>query len=365
MATELYQATCLRVEGDTATVYLSMLYSEAGFHADRSFALMLLVEAARAGDPLAERVSLDEVLDPSWMERHATGFIRDIALEIEDARHASLVITATHPAWVAHVTDRQWSSTAFPSARWYKPCAPIVPGAPDAAGPSDEHTGMMPVPTALWELDDPPPAKLPAVVMVPRYGKASYRVVNELTGVQSRSSLAALAWRPVRLTASGFSNDGVLVLQGSRFQLWMFSAGAGGRLIERYDAIERIGALAWKPGAIPGAKISYATVLERIIPRVIGVRRNGAVTELDLALGPDGRLPVLRDASDIARLSGSRIQAQHVVSFELRAPAAPALPLPDLDALDAAAVRSVFEALPPVATLVVKTKKQGEREPSA
>lgn len=367
MGTDLYLATPIRVVDTTAKIRLAMQYSEAGFHEDRSFALMLLVEAAKDGDAILERVSLSEALDPAWMQQHAAGFIRKVSLKIEGPRFAVLTITTTHPAWISHLPGRQWESRAFSNATSYKRCAAILPESEsNAVVQTGENAGMMLVPTTLWTMAyEEPPSKMPTMLWVPQYGSAAYRVVNEVTGSQTRESLSAFGWRPVRARLSGFTRDGVLVLQGKHYQLWMFSAGAGGYQSGPYSEIEKIGALVFKPKALLGGKATYADVLNRMDPRIIAERRHGDTVELDLALGPDGRMPVVREPRDVERVTANRVRAHLMVSFELRPPKQLVAPLPNFDALDEAGLRAVFEAPPPIATLIVKTKKQGKQQADA
>jgi hypothetical protein len=124
MGSDLYDVRVVNVAKNTVRLRVEAIHPDApSLTKERSFALMLLRDGAKARDPLAKEVTATSLLDPSWQSQHASTFIKKVTVAKGDVE-----ITVTAPEWIAHAKPTsKWKSRAFP-----------VEAAPKSSKPRDD-----------------------------------------------------------------------------------------------------------------------------------------------------------------------------------------------------------------------------------
>jgi hypothetical protein len=131
MATSLFHVKALSKQGNTVRLRLRIITGEqTEFPSSHYFALMVLydsVDFGRIKAPLADAMTIDNVIDREWLDDNVDRFIQSVSLsevvnlpvraDLEsmssaerrrfwrgaDAPHATLEITVVAPEWIEHI----------------------------------------------------------------------------------------------------------------------------------------------------------------------------------------------------------------------------------------------------------------------
>lgn len=142
MATSLFSVKVLSKEDNTVRLRLRIITGEqTEFPSSHYFALMVLydsVDFGRIKAPLADAMTIDNVIDREWLDDNVDRFIQSVSLsevvnlpvraDLEsmssaerrrfwrgaDAPHATLEITVAAPQWIEHIRKGdEWESRAY------------------------------------------------------------------------------------------------------------------------------------------------------------------------------------------------------------------------------------------------------------
>ena len=331
MGSDLYRVRVLDKQDKKVRLGVQVIHPDAmDLPGDKSFALMMLFEAAKTADPLVGEMGLEDSLDPKWNQRHAAGFVTKVAvLSIENPppedryndpywndpeqwMRGEIEITVTHPDWIRHLRKgNTWASRAFQVTARYGRCAPIVPGADtreakkatkEAKAPkepgSGANSGFVLVPPEVFAVLSPPKTHLTALEM-PAYGDGAYRATDIHTGPEITNALLK-KWdgRAVDLVGVYGKTRGALIYSGKQSTVVRMTANGSSYSSGSLEGAKSLGLLELKPKARLGDKLRYETFLSQLPSRVVAVKRAGAKVELTLHLAPLGKLPKVAHTPD-------------------------------------------------------------------
>ncbi|MBL9106280.1 MAG: hypothetical protein JNL82_35485 [Myxococcales bacterium] len=288
MGSDLFQVRVLAKKGTNAALQVVSVHPDSGAPpANESFVIQLLEEASSEG-AFAAAVSFNDSLDSAWQTKYARGFISSVKATATKAGRrpsATLEITVTHPAWLAHIEKGStWDSRAFIVTSRFSACEPIVPEVGETLVERDDDDDFwILVPRCAWEDMDIAPG--PDLLLVPAYAPTSYAVketINKPTSIPKE-------WigRAVRLTTASRTQDCVLLAVGAggRAEWARMTDGSYGT---GKGPVDSIGLLAPKKGR-HGSRMSYQRLLGRRRARLVDTRRDGKVVELRYRIAPDLR----------------------------------------------------------------------------
>jgi hypothetical protein len=151
----LYNVGVLNLEGSKIKLSVEVIHPDSNYISDSpGFALMLLHHDATLSTPLGGEADFDLLLNESWIQENARGFIRSVAYEPRRKKRngyltGTLDIEVTHPAWISHLKDTDsWDSAAFDPAAAYDECPPKAPATDDDTTPAPAtqlREGFIPV----------------------------------------------------------------------------------------------------------------------------------------------------------------------------------------------------------------------------
>ena len=300
MGSDLFQVKVLAKKGTDLTLHIASIHPDSGGPpANESFVIQLLEEASDEG-PFAAAVSFNDTMDGAWQTKFARGFISAVkATATRAGRHpaATLEISVTHPAWIAHLKKGStWASRAFAVARNFAACKPIAPEVGETlveGGGADDFWIL--VPRSSWDDMDLPPS--PELLVVPAYAPTSYAVKDLMT----KPKAIPQEWigRAVRIGSGTRTQDCVLLAvkpggsgEWARMTDGGYGIGSG--------PVDSIALLVPKSGR-QGTKMTYGKVLGRAKAPLVGTRRDGKVVELRYRLAPDLRTLSIDNSSPTAR----------------------------------------------------------------
>jgi hypothetical protein len=334
MGSDLYRVRVLDQRDETVRLGVQVIHPDAmDLPADRSFALMMLFEAVKPGDPLEGEMGFDESIDPKWTQRHAAGLVTKVEVHsIENLppddlyddpywknpdqwMRGEIEITVTHAAWIQHLQkDHTWASRAFKVAPKYDRCAPIVPTneAPStkkkatsakktnkakAEPASDPTAGFVLVPSEVFFARGREKAPR-TLLQMPAHGEGAYRATETRTG-EEEIAAALKEWEGRAVELVGFNGKcrGALFDNGEHQSVVRMTANGSSFTSGVYN-VKSIGLLELKPKARLGDTLRYETFLSMMRSRVVAMERAGAKVELTLQLPPLGKLPWLAHSTD-------------------------------------------------------------------
>ncbi|MCY1013679.1 hypothetical protein OV079_50760 [Nannocystis pusilla] len=114
MGSDLYRVKVVSKKAATAVFDVKVIHPDIStIPEDRSFALMLLREAAK-DSLLAREVATADKTDKTWLKKYASGFIPSVALKCtgNSAKRGRLTVTVSDPAWIDHVKPGESFDTA-------------------------------------------------------------------------------------------------------------------------------------------------------------------------------------------------------------------------------------------------------------
>jgi len=361
MGSDLYRVKVISNKATTAVFDVKVIHPDVStIPADRSFALMLLREAAD-DSALAREVTTDDMIDKAWVKKYASGFIQSVDLSTsgKSTKRGRLTITVFEPAWLDHVKPGEsFDTSAFQLLDKYNKHSPIMvtkAKRPPEVDVHDDAEGFVWVPREAYghrELVEP----LPPFVQLPAYSLSAYEVVDEMSAKLARGRIRAWNGKAVGVRASGKSRGGALAfMQGPKDRVALLS-------LQGYDTskVEAIGRLRLKPGR-RGTKLSYAEVFECVHTSVTRVKKRGATLELTCRMAPDGRKLPFASESDVlallARPLGFECSKRR---FKTKAPLATALER-DLRELDLGTEEELYPAV--ARAYVASFTVEGETRP--
>lgn len=329
MGSDLYRVKVVSKKAATAVFDVKVIHPDIStIPEDRSFALMLLREAAK-DSLLAREVAAADKTDKTWLKKYASGFIPSVALRFtgKSAKRGRLTVTVSDPAWIDHVKPGEsFDTAAFQRIDKYDRHPPILatkgaaepPGVDGAA--LDDGDGFLWVPREAFgdvRLLKP----LPPFVQVPAYSLSAYEVVDEVSGKIAAKRVQAWHGKAVRAMVSGRPQEGALgLLKDSADKFALLSLQGWG-----WSKVEAIGRLRPKPGR-RGTKASYAEVLERVRISAALVKKRGRTLELVCRLPPDGRKVPFASESDVLALLAAPLEFDFFKQgFKTKAPLGDAL----------------------------------------
>jgi len=151
----LYNVSVLKYQGTKIKLAIEVIHPDSNYiSGSPGFALMLLHHNADFNTPLGREVNLDLLLNVSWMQENARGFIRSVISQLGKPKKngyltGTLDIEVMHPAWISHLEGiGWWDSAAFDPCSTYDACEPKVPEMDDDVSPSTpvlSREGFIPV----------------------------------------------------------------------------------------------------------------------------------------------------------------------------------------------------------------------------
>lgn len=294
MGSDLYRVKVAEKQNRTVKLRVEVVHPDANYLSNNeSFALMLLHEGTRGAEkaPLAQEISFEDTLDRSWLELYTRGFIERVEDTIESGSGEGdspeqwlkgvLTITATDPAWIAHLeVGSEFDSRAFDAASSFNDCAPIRPGQVDPNAPVPE--AFVPAPGALWE-----GSGLPTVVRVAAYSPSAYRSPKLRKGTFNAGDLKDLDGQVVVYQGPYDESPRVahLSLQGESIRL--FTASDGGFGSSASSPFEgSIGLAELIPGKRLGSKLRVSSLLSSLKPELRSASVEGDVASFRIAVPP-------------------------------------------------------------------------------
>jgi hypothetical protein len=288
MGSDLFQVKVLAKKGTNVSLHVVSVHPDSGAPpANESFAIQLLEEASDEG-AFAAAVSFDDTMDSAWQTKFARGFISSVKATARKAGNrpsATLEISVTHPAWIAHLERGEtWDSRAFAIVGKFSACKPIAPevGETLVDGGADDDFWIL-VPRSSWEGMDLAPS--PDLMVVPAYAPTSYAVKDLMK--KPRAIPKDWIGRAVRVATGSRTQDCVLLA---------VEAGGRGKWARMTDSgygtgsgpVDSIALLVPKSGR-QGSKMTYRRLLGRAKAQFAGSKRNGKVIELRYRIAPDLR----------------------------------------------------------------------------
>lgn len=276
MGSDLYRVKVAANQGRTVTLRVEVVHPDANYLSDNeSFGLMLLHEGTRGVQdaPLAKEISFEDTLDRGWLQLYTRGFVEKVEKTIEsgnpegqtqaDWLKGTLTITATDPAWVAHLkVGAEFDSRAFDAGYDFADCAPIRPGQVDPNAPVPP--AFVTVPGAIWENSG-----LPAAVRAAAYSASAYRSPKLRKGTFQPADLKDLDGQVVVFQGPYDESlqVGTLSLQGDSIRLFTVSEGGWGS--SGSSPFEgSIGLAELVPGKRLGTKLKVSSLLRNMKPEL-------------------------------------------------------------------------------------------------
>ena len=272
---ELYSVFIQDVTGEYVDMDVVVIHPDAGpVSTGPCFALMLLydpIDEYNYGDedrvkdsPLAQEMDLDGYLNPEVIKSQALGFISTTELvrehhhpppawgdpsyqelwDSDERPEATLRITPTHPAWIAHLREgMSWETAAYdcgPPHPWERP--PREPGDQIRQIAEDPMAGMV-----AGEVDDENRSMLEGAMVeafiMPELGVSHYTTKERLEGeALTPEALQELLGQPVLSQGDwGRLEIGTLVRATDQGQVTIFKQRNGSMGSTGYD----ISSLEW------------------------------------------------------------------------------------------------------------------------
>ncbi len=363
MGSDLFRVTVTAKAGLRVTLRVEAVHPDAGAPpANESFALMVLREASAIGE-LAKAVAIEDTRDAEWQDSYANGFVAEVVARDPIAGpkpKATLEVTVTHAAWVAHLEKgATWSSHAWAIVAECELCPPIAPAVGPPVLDDDLGAGFLYLPRQVWgTLPD-----APDLLEVAAYAPSAYAVVERI--VKPTAIPDAWLGYAVRVEAWSQPEDvALLSTRGAEARWATISAGAYGTGGGKVDAIGRLALVHGRRGT----RLSYARILGRLRAERVALTVHGDQLDVKFRIPPgphglaiDGAVAALAYlagdaptstpigralADDRARIGGDPPADDYIYRCTVDPPSAI-----DLDALEAAEVRAVLRAPWPIATL--------------
>ncbi len=105
----LYNVRVLQLEESKIKLSVEVIHPDSNYISESpGFALMLLHKNAAYNTLLGGEADLDLLLNESWIQENARGFIRSVGLSPGKPKRngwltGTLDIEVTHPAWLSHL----------------------------------------------------------------------------------------------------------------------------------------------------------------------------------------------------------------------------------------------------------------------
>lgn len=308
MGSDLFHVAVTAKSPTAVSLKVKSVHPDSGTpRANESFGIMLLREAADTG-AFSDAVSWDDALDNAWQKKFARGFISKIAArDVTEGKRpqATIDITVTNPAWLAHVEKgATWDSRAFSLVQKFDKASPIAPeGAARASTDADD--AFLWAPRAAWGRGHDL-KRAPELLEIPAYSPTAYTIGEKIAKPQT----VPKDWigRAVRAEMWGRTDDGTLV-SCARGQVTMAtmgpsSYGSGG------SAAGWIARLVPKAGR-RGTKLSYDTVLGRVKVAPVSVSVKGKRATLTYRVPPGPRTLPVEDKAGIMWALRSGLRDEH------------------------------------------------------
>lgn len=294
MGSDLYRVKVTEKQGRTVKLRVEVVHPDANYLSDNeSFALMLLHEGLHGTQnaPLSQEISFEDTLDRGWLERYTRGFVERSEVQVasgsadgqkpEDWLKGTLTITATDPAWVAHLEPgAEFDSRAFDVASRFEECAPIRPGQVDPNAPVPE--AFISAPGALWDNSG-----LPAVVRLAAYSASAYRSPKLRKGTFKASDLKDLDGQVV-LYQGPYDDSlrvGLISLQGESIRFFTASdGGSGSSSSSEFEG--SVGLAELIPGKRLGSKLKVSSLLRNLKPELRSAAVEGDAAVFRIAVPP-------------------------------------------------------------------------------
>ena len=294
MGSDLYRVKVVEKQDRTVKLRVEVVHPDSNYLSDNpSFALMLLYEGLpRGGDaPLAKEISFDDTLDRGWLELYTKGFVEKVEKQVESGSSEGqtqadwikgfVTITATDPAWVAHLqVGAEFDSRTFDVAWDFNDCAPIRPGQIDPNAPSPEP--FISLPGTMWQ-----DSGLPAVVRAPAYSSSAYHSPTLKKGTFTAAQLKDLDLQVVMY--QGQYDDGlrvgILSLQGENVRI--FTAGDGSYGSSSSAPFEgSIGKAELIKGKRLGSRLKVSRMLGNLQAKIVSATVEGNAATFRIAIPP-------------------------------------------------------------------------------
>jgi len=318
---ELYSIDVLSRPNPTTVKLLVSVVHPDSMHISGTpgFALMLLQECNQSESLLAKEVDFDSVLDASWLQQYAQGFVSKVTLEDlenippEEARfdsshpyyenssqwlNGTMIVEVTDPAWVGHVKEGDsWGSASFEPCSTFDDCEPIHPAKEEEGGLSlsvEDSKGFLPIPEYFFEHTM---GFLTGPVWIPIYGDSAYKAVDTIKGKDiTDEKLEAWIGKPVFFQDTYTDGLGVLVSTTSVFTISSGSYGSNGISAKSLKSIS-LAAFDTSKKRL-NDPLSYGKILDWIDPVVSAVAVDGKKATFTIETFGSGQKAKLESASD-------------------------------------------------------------------
>ncbi|TVQ92155.1 MAG: hypothetical protein EA397_07285 [Deltaproteobacteria bacterium] len=307
MGSDLYRVKVSEIQTNIVSLLVEVVHPDSNYVSENpGFALMLLHEGARDDGEAAlnAELSFDDLMDRSWVEKYAKGFIEMVSTSVvagssdgegpEDWIKAKVEITVTDPAWIEHFNlGQSFDSRAYDLGYAFQDHPPIHPGQIDPNAPVPE--AFVALPGALFGVPD-----VPTVIRAAAYSGSSYRCVDEREGTFKPEELQDLDGRVVLYQGKWDSSmqPGFLYIAGENIYLLTASNGShGSSSSKQFEG--KIGLAELIPGKRLGAKLKVGDMIRRMQPRILRATVEADVARFTISLPPGGPKLVDLDAEQL------------------------------------------------------------------